>query len=123
MLPQEITILGETFKINRPTEIFVDGEHAVGAFDYQTRVIEVLSTLPDHEAISTLLHEALHCWLDISSINNLLGLDETREEGLVLALERQFMPTVASILGSSLLSPPKPPKKRAAKAKAPRGRK
>lgn len=113
MLPTKVTILGEAFEVRRPKFIEVDGDDSVGSFNYDTRVIEVLDGLPDHEAASVLLHECLHCWLDVSSMGNMLALDSAREEGLVLALERQFMPVVAMILGSTMLIPSRDKKKAA----------
>lgn len=90
-----------------------DGEAADGSFDYESRVIEVVAGLQDHEATSTLLHEMAHAWLDVSSFGLVLSLSAEREEALVLAIERQFLPAVAQVLGSSLLTPARDKKKAA----------
>lgn len=116
MLPTKVTILGETFQVKRPQSITVDGDEADGAFDYETRVIEVSAVLDDHVAMSVLLHEMAHAWLDVSSMAGMLGLSEEREEALVLAIERQFLPAVAVVLGSKLLVSERD-KKKAAKRK------
>lgn len=121
MLPKYVTILGETFNIMRPKDLQLDGDDAQGTYDYGTRVICVKDGLEEREAVSTLIHEMTHAWLDASSISSLLSLSDEQEEGLVLALERQFMPVVAEMLGSDLLTP-KSQKKRAAKTKR-KGRK
>lgn len=121
MLPKHVTILGETFNILRPKDLQLDGEDVHGTYDYDTRAICVKADLDDREAASTLIHEMTHAWLDASAISSLLSLTDEQEEGLVLALERQFMPVVAEVLGSDLLAP-KSPKKRAAKTKR-KGRK
>lgn len=113
MLPTKVTILGETFEVKRPKSILVDGEESDGSFEYDTRIIEVAAGLDDHKAVSALLHEMAHAWLDVSSLSNILDLSTEREEGLVLAIERQFLPAVAQVLGSTLLTPARDKKKAA----------
>lgn len=113
MLPTKVTIIGETFEVRRPKTIMVDGEASDGSYDYESRVIEVEEGLEDHKAMSTLLHEMAHAWLDVSSLSNILDLSAEREEGLVLAIERQFLPAVAQVLGSAMLTPARDKKKAA----------
>jgi Zn-dependent peptidase ImmA (M78 family) len=113
MLPTRVTILGEVFEVQRPKTIIVEGEDADGFFDYEMRVIGVVAGLGEREAMSTLLHEMAHAWLDVSSFGLILSLSSEREEALVLAIERQFLPVVAQVLGSSLLTPARDKKKAA----------
>ncbi len=114
-LPKHITIMGETFPIIRPAITQVDGEDVHGAFDYEKKEITVNLGLEPHKAMSVLVHEMMHCWLETSAINSLLNLSAEQEEGLILAFERQLLPVISSLLGSKLLIDPGTAKQQAAK--------
>jgi Zn-dependent peptidase ImmA (M78 family) len=115
-LPSSVKIMGETFTIRLSESIEVDGEPAHGSFDYDKHEIEVDANLEPHKAMSTLIHEMAHAWLDASSIAKFLGMDEEKEEGFILAFERQFLPAIAEVLSSTLLT--SAPKKKSRKKKA-----
>lgn len=79
-LPNEITVLGQTFQIRLVPSVDDDG-----TCDGPNRMITVSETQTQAEADSTLLHEIIHAALFVSGHAETLGDD--REEGIVLALE------------------------------------
>jgi len=102
MLPTTVTIMGIDIQVLRPEEIVVEGESVLGSYDEDQQAIEVQASLKESDAMSTLVHEMAHAWLRLSSMTEVLNLDEQREEGLVLSFERHFMPAIAKVLGSSI---------------------
>lgn len=117
MIPKQVTIMGTVFTIDVGDVISVDGTEVDGSMCEETSNIEISSKLKPHEAMSTLIHEMAHGWLKLSALTNLLDLSPEREEGLVLSFERQFLPVIAKVLGTTALNPPKSIAKKAAKKK------
>ena len=117
MLPTTVTIMGTVFTIEVLDLVTVDGVEVDGSMCEETSNIEISSKLEPHEAMSTLIHEMAHGWLKLSALTHLLDLSPEREEGLILSFERQFLPVIAKVLGTTALNPPKRVTKKAAKKK------
>jgi hypothetical protein len=85
-LPSSVDVLGCTFKVTcRPMKKGLYGET-----DVLARTIDISTEYPLDVQWSAFLHEVIHAALGVSGQSE--GLKDTKEEGIVLALENALAP-------------------------------
>lgn len=106
-IPRKISVMGwpVTIKLVTKKDLSEGDENVYGDWNEELNEIRLATDVTDAMMISTLYHEILHACLYYTGWSNILT--DSAEEGLVMALEHAYLPTIKQVIQCDPGLPPK----------------